>query len=432
MILKYYIMTLGCKVNQYESQVMSDILNGHGYQSESDYRSADICIVNSCTVTATGDSKCRKFIHRVRRENPDCIIVLCGCMPQAFSEQPELFNGCDIVMGNTARRDIAAVLEEYLRDRQPIIRIAPHAKDEKFEPMQLRSFDERTRAFIKIEDGCNRFCTYCIIPYARGRVRSKPLDILEKEARDLALNGYKEIVLVGINLSAYGQEYDADIYDAVKTVCAIDGVERVRLGSIEPERMTEDMLKKLSKLPKFCPHFHLSLQSGCDATLQRMRRHYDTAEYRKIVEHIRTYFDNPSVTTDVMVGFVGESEEEFRQSLSFCYEIGFAKTHVFPYSRRKGTVADRMDGHIDEHIKHERADVMIAHMLDAQRKFMQSQIGKTTTILAERKDDNGVWEGYSPNYTRIRIKGASLRSGEIYPVIISEACDDYCFGEVVR
>ena len=432
MILKYYIMTLGCKVNQYESQVMSDILNGHGYQSESDYCSADICIVNSCTVTATGDSKCRKFIHRVRRENPDCIIVLCGCMPQAFSKQPELFDGCDIVMGNTARRDIAAVLEEYLRDRQPIIRIAAHAKDEKFEPMQLRSFDERTRAFIKIEDGCNRFCTYCIIPYARGRVRSKPLDVLEKEARDLSLNGYKEIVLVGINLSAYGQEYDTDIYDAVSTVCAIDGVERVRLGSIEPERMTEDMLKKLSKLPEFCPHFHLSLQSGCDATLQRMRRHYDTAEYRKIVEHIRTYFDNPSVTTDVMVGFVGESEDEFRQSLSFCYEIGFAKTHVFPYSRRKGTVADRMDGHIDEHIKHERADVMIAHMLDAQKKFMQSQIGKKTTVLAERMDDNGVWEGYSPNYTRIRIKDASLRSGEIYPVIITEACDDYCFGEVVR
>ena len=255
---------------------------------------------------------------------------------------------------------------------------------------------------------------------------------LEKEARDLALNGYKEIVLVGINLSAYGQEYDTDIYDAVSTVCAIEGVERVRLGSIEPERMTEDMLKKLSKLPKFCPHFHLSLQSGCDATLQRMRRHYDTAEYRRIVEHIRTYFNNPSVTTDVMVGFVGESEEEFRQSLSFCYEIGFAKTHVFPYSRRKGTVADRMDGHIDEHIKHERADVMIAHMLDAQRKFMQSQIGKKTTVLAERMDDNGVWEGYSPNYTRVRIKDASLRSGDIYPVVITEACDDYCFGEVVR
>ena len=425
-------MTLGCKVNQYESQIMSDLLSENGFDPAADYRDADICIVNSCTVTATGDSKCRKFIHRVRRENPACIIVLCGCMPQAFADQPELFDGCNIVMGNTARREIVSALEEYLRDRRQLIRIAPHAKDEAFEPMQINDFNERTRAFIKIEDGCNRFCTYCIIPYARGRVRSKPVDVLEKEARDLALNGYKEIVLVGINLSAYGQEIGVDIYDAVKAVCAIDGIERVRLGSIEPERMTEDTLRKLSGLPEFCPHFHLSLQSGCDATLKRMRRHYDTAEYRTIVSNIRALFDNPSVTTDVMVGFVGESEEDFAESLSFCYEMGFAKTHVFPYSRRKGTVADKMDGHIDEHIKRERAEIMIAHMLDAQRKFMQSQIGWNAAVLVERKDSDGVWEGYTPNYTRVRIADNDLVSGEIYDVVISGAFDDFCVGDVVR
>ncbi len=430
--LKFYIMTLGCKVNQYESQLMAELLTESGHESVPDYHIADICIVNSCTVTATGDSKCRKMIHRVRRENPDCIIVLCGCMPQAFSDKPELFDGCDIVMGNTARRDIVPVLEEYLKDRRQLIRIGEHVKDELFEPMRIHGFEERTRAFIKIEDGCNRFCTYCIIPYARGRVRSKPLDILEKEARDLALHGFREIVLVGINLSAYGQEFDADIYDAVKTVCDIDGIERVRLGSIEPERMTEEMLKKLALLTKFCPHFHLSLQSGCDATLKRMRRHYDTAEYRRIVENIRALFDDPAITTDVMVGFVGESEEEFQQSLSFCYEMGFAKTHVFPYSRRKGTAADKMDGHVDEHVKHERADIMIAHMLDAQKRFMQAQTGKRTTVLIESMDKDGVHEGYTPNYTRIRISDESLETGRSYEIIITQAFEDYCTAEVVR
>lgn len=432
MILKFTIMTFGCKVNQYESQIMTELLCENGYEKIHDHKGADICIVNSCTVTATGDSKCRKAIHRVRRENPDCIIVLCGCMPQAFADKPELFDGCDIVMGNTARRDIVSVLDEYRRDKKQIIRIAPHKKGESFEPMQVHDFSERTRAFMKIQDGCNRFCTYCIIPYARGRVRSKPLDIIAKEAQDLALNGYREIVLVGINLSAFGEEFDADIYDAVSTVCAIDGVDRVRLGSIEPERMTEDILRKLSMLPKFCPHFHLSLQSGCDATLKRMRRHYDTAEYRRIVGNIRSLFDNPSITTDVMVGFVGESEEEFAQSLSFCYEMGFAKTHVFPYSRRKGTVADRMDGHIDEHLKHERADVMIAHMLDAQKRFMQSQIGKRCSVLIEAIDKDGVYEGYTPNYTRVRIRDDSLISGQSVDVLITEAYDDYCVAEVVR
>ena len=425
-------MTLGCKVNQYESQIMSELLAENGYQSAEDYRDADVCIVNSCTVTATGDAKCRKLINRVRRENPDCIIGLCGCMPQAFADDSELFLGCDIVMGNTARREIVSVLEEYLRERRQIIRIAPHEKNEQFEPMRVSGFESRTRAFVKIEDGCNRFCTYCIIPYARGRVRSKPLDVLKKEAQDLALAGFREIVLVGINLSAYGQEFDADVYDAVRTVCEVEGVERVRLGSIEPERMTEEMLDKLSKLKKFCPHFHLSLQSGCDETLRRMRRHYDTAEYRRIVENIRRLFENPSITTDVMVGFVGESEEEFSASLRFCYEIGFAKTHVFPYSRRRGTAADKMDGHIAEHIKHERADIMIAHMLDAQRRFMQSQVGKRSSVLIETKDKDGFFEGYTPNYTRVRLAGDSLMIGEIYDIVVTEAADDCCVAEVVR
>ena len=430
--MKFYIITLGCKVNQYESQMMSELLVKNGYDKAESYNDADICVINSCTVTSTGDSKNRKYINRVRRENPDCVIVLCGCMPQAFSDDPEMFGDSDIIMGNTARRDIASAIEEYLLNRRRIIRIEPHTKDESFEPMDISSFEERTRAFMKIQDGCNRFCSYCIIPYARGRVRSKPLDSIAEEAKKHAGNGFKEIVLVGINLSAYGQELDLDITDAVKAVCAVEGISRVRLGSIEPERMTEDILNALAAEEKFCPHFHLSLQAGCDNTLKRMRRHYDTAEYRRIVADIRSLFYNPSITTDVMVGFVGESEEDFEASVSFCDEIGFAKTHVFPYSRRKGTAADRMEGHIDEHEKHIRADIMIAHALDRQREFMRSQLGRTMPVLFETVDKNGYFEGYTPNYTKVKVKDDSIVGGEVYDVVINEAFDDYCVGSLVR
>lgn len=423
-------MTLGCKVNQYESEVMAELLDQAGYIKAESYQDSDINIVNSCTVTATGDAKNRKLIRRIRRENPDSIIILCGCMPQAFSDDVSIFEGCDIVMGNTARRDIISMIDEYLMERRQIIRIGEHQRNEAFEPMRISAFNERTRACIKIEDGCNRFCTYCIIPYARGRVRSKELDEIRKEAEALAENGFKEIVLVGINLSAYGQEWDLNVYDAVKVVCQTDGIERVRLGSIEPERMTADILSALSKEPKFCPHFHLSLQAGCDATLKRMHRHYDTAEYARIVADIRRLFDNPSITTDVMVGFVGESEEDFNASVSFTDEIGFAKTHVFPYSRRKGTAADKMDGHIDEHLKHERADIMIAHTLEQQRRFMQSQVGLIEPVLFETRSKDGMMEGYTKNYTKVRVMDDRIISGEIYDVKLTEAYDDYCVGEI--
>ena len=429
--MKYHIITLGCKVNQYESEVMAELLDQAGYIKAESYNDSDICIVNSCTVTATADAKNRKYIHRIRRENPNSIIILCGCMPQAAGTDDFDFSECDIVMGNTARRDIISLLDEFLLTRQPIVRIDSHEKNEGFEPMQIKAFNERTRACIKIEDGCNRFCTYCIIPYARGRVRSKPLDVIRQEARELADNGFKEVVLVGINLSAYGQEDDLNVYDAVKAVCEIDGIERVRLGSIEPERMTGDILLKLSGEEKFCPHFHLSLQAGCDSTLKRMHRHYDTAEYARIVADIRRLFDNPAITTDVMVGFVGETDEDFEASVDFCDRIGFAKTHVFPYSRRHGTVADRMNGHIPEQEKHKRADIMIAHTLDCQRRFMQSQVGLTEPVLFETKSKDGFMEGYTKNYTKIRVKDSAIESGKIYDVRITEAFDDYCVGELL-
>lgn len=429
--MKFHIITLGCKVNQYESELMSELLISSGYKKCDDHIDADVCIINTCTVTATGDAKCRKYIHRVRRENPDVILVLCGCMTQASAGNIDIYADCDIVMGNTSRRDIVCLLDEYLKDRRQIIRISPHTKDEAFEPMSIGRFEERTRAFVKIEDGCNRFCTYCIIPYARGRVRSKSIDSLREEVEKLASAGYKEMVLVGINLSAYGIDIGADIYDAVEAVSRVEGIKRVRLGSIEPERMDRDILKKLSGIKEFCPHFHLSLQSGCDETLRRMRRHYTTSEYAGIVADIRELFDNPSITTDVMVGFVGETEDEFKASVEFCDSIGFAKAHVFPYSIRKGTAAERMNGHIPESDKHRRADIMIHHT-DAQEKhFLQSQVNKKSTVLIERTvDDYSV--GYTANYTKVRAYDVSLISGELYDVIITGWQYDYCVGEVLR
>lgn len=429
--MKFYIITLGCKVNQYESEMMAELLLSAGYQRASDHQDSDICIINTCTVTAVGDAKNRKYINRIKRENPNAIIVMCGCMPQAFADKTDMFDGCDIVMGNTSRGDIVSAVEEFLTSRRQIIRIEKHAKDEHFEPMRISSFSERTRACVKIQDGCNRFCTYCIIPYARGRVRSKEIDSLQSEACDLAKNGFKEIVLVGINLSAYGTDIGANICDAVHAVCCVDGIERVRLGSIEPEQMTTDILERLAAEEKFCPHFHLSLQSGCDATLKRMHRHYDTAEYARIVDDIRRIFDNPSITTDVMVGFVGETDDDFRDSVDFCDRIGFARTHVFPYSRRKGTAADKMDGHIPERIKRERASVMIGHTVAEQRRFMQSQVGTVQSVLFETVD-NGVHEGYTMNYTKVRVKESDISDGRIYPVRIVEAHDDHCVGDLIR
>ena len=430
--MNFYIVTLGCKVNQYESEVMSELLVQAGYTPSDSFDNADICIINSCTVTATGDAKCRKVIHRINRENPSCIVILTGCMPQAFSEDVSLFEGCDIVLGNTSRREVVTALEEYLVHREPIIRITPHEKGEGFEAMTLSRFQSRTRAYIKIEDGCNRFCTYCIIPYARGRVRSKRVEDIRIEAEKLSQNGFREIVLVGINLSAFGQDTGEDLCDAVSAVCTAKGVDRVRLGSIEPERMTRDVLMRLSQEEKFCPHFHLSLQSGCDATLVRMRRHYSADEYRQIVKNIREIFENPSVTTDVMVGFVGETDEEFRESLAFCDEIGFAKAHVFAYSRRKGTKADQMDGQIPESVKNERSKIMIAHTNQTEKAFLSSQIGKTVSVLFETKDRDGLFEGYTENYTKVKVQSDADLSNRLVDVCIRQAKEDHCVGELLR
>ena len=428
-VLTFNIVTLGCKVNQYESELMFEYMCDAGFLPVEDY-SADIVIINTCTVTHTSDSKNRKVINRVRRENNDAIIVLCGCMPQAFSSETELFRDCDIVLGNVCRKDLIPAVKEYLINKKQIINIAEHVKDEKFEDMKVSKFLDRTRAFVKIEDGCNRFCSYCIIPYARGRVRSKALDILSEEVEVLAQKGYTEIVLVGINLSAYGQDIGTTLSDAVECVCAVDGIKRVRLSSLEPELMTEEVLIRLSKQEKFCPHFHLSLQSGCTETLSRMHRHYTSDEYADIVANIRRIFVNPSITTDIMVGFAGESEEEFKKNLEFSDYIGFAKAHVFSYSRRKGTLADKMPDQVPENIKNIRSKLMIEHTDVKRKEFLSTQVGLTEDVLFEIKNRKGFYEGYTKNYTPVYVKSDTDLVGQILSVRILSACDDYCIGEL--
>ncbi len=430
--MNFNIITLGCKVNQYESQAVREALINHGYLLSDDKDKADITIINSCTVTSVSDAKNRKLINRVRRTNPDGIIILTGCMPQAFPDEENNFKNCDIVLGNAKRSELIPTLEKFLETHNKLVQITEHPmKNEEFENLSVSSLGEHTRAFIKIEDGCNRFCSYCIIPYARGRVRSKPLDALKSEVENIALNGYKEVVLVGINLSAYGLNEDFDLADAVECACSVDGIERVRLGSIEPEQMDDKMIARLSAQKKFCPQFHLSLQSGCDKTLKAMNRHYDSSEYAQIVSNLRKAFENASMTTDVMVGFAGETLEDFEQSMSFVKSINFAKVHVFPYSQRKGTVAAKASNQVEPAEKERRAKLMGDLVEESRKEFLNSQVGLVEDVLFERLR-HGYLEGYTKNYTPIHVisNDASL-CGLIRQVKIVSADIDFCNGILV-
>lgn len=430
--MNFNIVTLGCKVNQYESQAMREDLLKNGFELSENKDFADITIINSCTVTSVSDAKNRKIINKVRRNNPSGIIVLTGCMPQAFPENSDNFKNCDIVLGNAKRAELVPAINKFLADSITNISISEHkAKNEPYEKLSVTSLGEHTRAFIKIEDGCNRFCSYCIIPYARGRVRSKELGDLKAEVEQLAVNGYKEVVLVGINLSAYGLNKNFNLADAVECACSVAGIERVRLGSIEPEQMDEELIARLAAQPKFCPQFHLSLQSGCDKTLKDMNRHYDTAEYERIVANLRKAFDNSSMTTDVMVGFAGESKEDFEASMKFVKQIGFAKVHVFPYSQRRGTVAANAPNQVEPQEKDRRAKLMGELVEQARREFLDTQVGLIETVLIERFR-HGYLEGYTKNYTPIHIMtDKNNLCGQIVKVKIIKSSDDYCEGELI-
>ena len=429
--MKVKFVTLGCKVNQVESEAMREALLAAGFQEAAGGETADVVVVNSCTVTATSDQKARQALRREKKRNPGAVAVLTGCWPQAFPQEAEEFLEADVVLGTARRGDLVPRLLEYLSTKQRVVDIAPHQKGEKFEKLSISAMHGRTRAFVKIEDGCDRFCSYCIIPYARGRVRSKPLEDIREEAARLGEAGYKEVVLTGINLPAYGKDLGGDLCDAVEAACAAPGILRVRLGSLEPEQLTPPVIARLAAQEKLCPQFHLSLQSGCDDTLRRMNRHYTTAEYRQIVGDLRKAFPNCAVTTDIMVGFAGETEEEFAKSLAFAKEIAFAKVHVFAYSRRPGTRAYDMPGQVPNREKERRSREMIAATLETQRAFFAAQTGRVEEVLFEQERDRNVYEGYTRNYTPVRVASAAPLQGQIRQVRLTQALEDFCLGELV-
>ena len=424
-------ITLGCKVNQVESEAMREALLAGGFQEAAEGQTADVVVVNSCTVTAVSDQKARQALRREKKRNPGAVAVLTGCWPQAFPQEAEDFLEADIVLGTTRRDALLSKILEYLSTKQRIVDIAPHEKGEKFEKLTISAMHGRTRAFLKIEDGCDRFCSYCIIPYARGRVRSKPLEDIKAEAALLGDHGYREVVLTGINLPAYGKDLGLHLCDAVEAACAAPGIARVRLGSLEPEQLTPEVIARMAKQEKLCPQFHLSLQSGCDATLKRMNRHYTTAEYRQIVRNLRQAFPNCAITTDIMVGFAGETEEEFAASLAFAKEIAFAKVHVFAYSRRPGTRAYDMPGQVTNKVKEERSRQMIAATLATQRDFFAAQAGRVEEVLFEQEREKNVYEGYTRNYTPVRAASAIPLQGQVLPVEITQALEDCCLGRLV-
>lgn len=420
--------TLGCKVNQYETQAIAAQFQKAGFELAGPEEKADVFVVNSCTVTATGDKKTRNRLARFRRENPDAVVVLTGCFPQAFPEKAKALPGIDVVTGAGNKNRLVELTLRAISEKSRIVEIAEHTPGEGFEEMQVQDFGEHTRAFVKIQDGCDHYCSYCIIPTARGRVRSKPLEAIRRELSVLAQNGYKEVVLVGINLPCYGKDLGLRLIDAAECACSVEGIERVRLGSLEPELLTDEDMMRLAAQPKFCPQFHLSLQSGCDAILRQMNRHYTTEEYLEIVRFIRNHFENPSITTDIIVGFPGESEEHFLQSLAFVREVGFARVHCFPYSRREGTRAAALPGQLPARVKEERNRRLAAEAERCKAAFLKEQVGRTEEVLLERQREDGSFEGYTKNYTPVRIKGEGLAPGQIVLCRLDCCSEEHCLG----
>ena len=406
---KAALHNLGCKVNAYETEAMQHLLEEAGYEIVPFTQKADVYVINTCSVTNMADRKSRQMLHKAKKNNPDSIVVAAGCYVQ--TSEKEVLNdlSVDIVIGNDRKHDLVRLLEEYSLDsvNDTVDDINDGKHD--FEELFIDQTKEHTRAFIRVQDGCNQFCSYCIIPYARGRVRSRRFENVIAEVERLAANGFKEVVLTGIHLSSYGVDFEeaTGLLELIQAVNAVKGIERIRLGSLEPKIVTEHFASELSKLDKICPHFHLSLQSGCDATLKRMNRKYTTKEYERGCELLRKYFVHPAITTDVIVGFPGETEEEFEQTKAYLEHIHFYEMHIFKYSKRKGTRAAVMPDQIDEQIKAARSEKLIALGHDMSKEFRKFYIGKNEEVLFEEKaviGDKEYFVGYTKEYVKVAKK----------------------------
>lgn len=429
--MKAALHNLGCKVNAYETEAMQQLLEAAGYTIVPFEEKADVYIINTCSVTNIADRKSRQMLHRAKTMNPESVVVAAGCYVQAAGEALLEDAAVDLIIGNNQKNELVGILENYFADKSANEALLDIGKTRDYESLSISRTAEHTRAFIKVQDGCNQFCSYCIIPYTRGRVRSRELTDVVNEVKALAAAGYREVVLTGIHLSSYGvdikEENAPHLLELIRTVHEIPGIERVRLGSLEPRIVTEEFVSELSKLKKVCPHFHLSLQSGCDATLKRMNRRYTTEEYKTGCDILREFYDDPAITTDVIAGFAGETEEEFEQTLKFVRNIGFYEMHVFKYSVRKGTKAATMPDQVPEKVKTERSHRLIELGEQMSAEYRQRKLGKPQSLLLEEPltvDGVTYMTGYTPEYVRgavITEKGAGeLISGHFEAVLRDE------------
>lgn len=424
---KAALHNLGCKVNSYETEAMQQLLEENGYEIVSFEEEADVYIINTCTVTNIADRKSRQMLHRARKMNPDAAVVAAGCYVQARGQEVLEDGAVDMIIGNNQKNQLIPMLEGWFaaREEQDFVPSAllDLTRVTEYENMNIRKTAEHTRAFLKVQDGCNQFCSYCIIPYARGRIRSRRLEDVQAEVRGLAAAGYQEIVLTGIHLSSYGLDFGTEektpdapfghgLQKLILALAEIEGIRRIRLGSLEPRIITREFVEALAGCGKICPHFHLSLQSGCDSVLKRMNRHYTSEEYLNKCQLLREGFEQPAITTDVIVGFPGETEEEFAATMAFVEKVHFYEMHVFPYSRRQGTVADRMPDQVPEPVKKERSHQMLALADRMSQEYCDSFVGRQVSVLLEEQDPEGYMVGYTKEYIRVQKEGGLELAGQ--------------------
>ncbi|MCC0657101.1 MULTISPECIES: tRNA (N(6)-L-threonylcarbamoyladenosine(37)-C(2))-methylthiotransferase MtaB [unclassified Clostridioides] len=427
---KVAFYTLGCKVNQYETEAMLELFEKDGYEQVNSEEYADVYVINTCTVTHMSDRKSRQYIRRVKKKNPDAIIAVVGCYSQVSPEEILDIEEVNLVMGTNDRRKIVEEIRRIDASKK-VSTVDDIMKVKAFEEIEISQTNGKTRAFMKIQDGCDRFCTYCIIPYARGRVRSRDIDSIVDEVKKLAKNGYKEVVLTGIHVASYGKDLkdkDIKLLDVIKQINEIDAIERIRLSSVEPILFTDEFVNEVLKMEKVCPHYHLSLQSGCDETLKRMNRRYTTEEYKTIVDRLRDKIPNVAITTDVIVGFPGETNEEFKQTYNFLKDIELSQMHIFKYSPRKGTPAATMENQIDPQMKHFRSEQLLNLSKENFSKFATKFIGSELEVLFEQNIEGNKFEGLTSNYIRVVVESDKNIQGQILKVKINDVKNEYVEG----
>jgi len=432
--MKVAFSTLGCRGNVYESEAMIEKFIKDGYEITNFEEFSDVYVINTCTVTNMGDKKSRQMISRARRKNPEAIIAVVGCYSQIASDEISKIEGVDVVLGTRNKGDIVYYVNRAREEKKQFVEVSDVLRNKNFEELDIEEYQDKTRAFLKIQDGCNKFCSYCLIPFARGAVCSKDPEKLLKEVHELAQNGFKEIILSGVHTASYGVDLEGDwsLVKVLEEINKVEGIERIRIGSIDPTFFSEGVIEKITTLEKMCPHFHLSLQSGCDATLKRMNRHYTTEDYKTVVKNLRKYISDVSITTDIIAGFPGESERDFNETYKFLSEIKLSKMHIFKYSPRKGTKAAEMMLQVDGNIKEQRSEALITLAEKLENEFMNKFIGCTMNVLYEEesKDLSNHYVGYTPNYIKVITKSDENLQGKIVETRLKEVDKGYILGEI--